>query len=374
MTLEEVKKKIHRINKEKKQGVLHYLPFPDRLSRLDNLVGGIGKETNLIITSISGGSKSTLMYDLLINSSKELLDTYSDINVKITLFINILEESVESMQLREIVSRLSSKNINLNVKDLEGRKLDSFSEQIMNTIDECIGEIEIENQEYSEKLSVNWLSEPNGFGLYKKVREYAAQNGKFYLDNKEVFSTNNQHPKFDKYIPNNPNELVIVASDHIKLYSSESGKSWYESLEYFSQIYCRRIMNLKFGYATVNVQQQSSASEAIVFDNKGKVIIENTYPTLNKLGDITTTQRDATVALGIHNPLKYGVKKQVIGGLSIDYEAFREKGFEIRNIHILKNRFGGLEGSRLPCIVDYKTRKFYQLPKTQVEVDALLNN
>lgn len=380
MTLEEVQKKLHKINEEKKQGVLHYLPFPDRLSRLDNLVGGIGKQSYTIISSVSGGSKSTLMYDLTINSAKELLNTYSDLNVKYTFFINILEESVESMQLREIVSKLTSKGINLNVKDLQGRRLQHLSDEVMNLVDTSIDEIKQETEEHSDKLTINWISEGNPFGFYQIVRDYAAKNGNFYKDNKEVPIVVNKNgysvPKseYDTYIANNPNEIVIGVSDHLKLYGAESGKSWYETVEYFSQIYCRRILNLKLGYAIINVQQQASSSEAILFDKNGKIILENTYPSFQKLGDITITGRDATVGLGIHNPWKYGCKKQVIGGLTIDYEAFKEKGIEIRNIHILKNRLGGMEGAVLPCRVDYQTRKFYQLPKTQEGIDALLSN
>ena len=126
----------------------------------------------------------------------------------------------------------------------------------------------------------------------------------------QILSGNKKTAKYDNYVANDTNEIVVVVSDHLKLYSAESGQSWYDSVEKFSQIYCRRIMNLKFKYAVVNVQQQASASEAILFDNKGKPIIANTYPSMQKLGDITTTQRDTVTGLGIWNPHKYGVKKQ----------------------------------------------------------------
>lgn len=372
MAYSDLRQKIVNTNEEKKKGILHYLPFPDRLSRLGNLIGGIGKEDYMLITSISGGSKSTLMYDLTVNSVKELLDTYPDIDIKVTMFINILEESVESMELREIVGRLSNKGHNINIRDLQGRRMESFDDHMMSVIDDTITELEMETEYYSEKLSINWMSVGNPFGFYKAIREYLTENGKYFLDGEEVLASKDKHPKFDKYIPNNPKELVIVISDHLKLYSAESGKSWYESVEYFSQIYCRRILNLKYGAAVINVQQQASASEAIIFDRNGKPIIANTYPSLQKLGDITTTQRDSVVGLGIWDPHRYNVSKEVIGGLSIDYNAFREVGKQVRVLSILKNRFGGMEGARLPCIVDYSQRKFYQLPKTQAELDDLL--
>ena len=346
------------------------------MSRLGELLGGIGKEDYYLLTAGSGVGKSTLMYDFVNNFPKEFLDTYDNIDIKLTVFVNMLEESVKTLTMRAIIGKLSAKGIDLNLRDLQGRRLTPIDDYVISEIIEASESLELERKHYSDKYNVYYSDIGNPFGFYKSVRNYLAKSGKY-------FDANNNEVSFSKilkgevpdysYKPNNPKELIIVVSDHLKLYSAESGKKWYDTLEYFSQIYCRRILNLKYGCAVINVQQQASASESIIFDKNGKPIIENTYPTTHNLGDITTTQRDATIILGVWNPHKYGVEKDTVAGLSIDYAAFKRKGMPIRVIKPLKNRDGN-EGGTLVCWVDFKTRKFYQLPKTQEGIDALLSN
>jgi len=373
---------IKKINEEKKKGIVHFLPFPDRMSRLGKVLGHVGKEDYFLISAASGVGKSTFMYDMVQNYAREFLDTYDEnIDMKITVFVNILEESVSSLLLRSIVAKLSEKGIDLSVRDLNGRRLESIDNKIMSVVEDSVQELEVERVSYSDRFNIHWSDIGNPFGFYNLVRDYFAKNGTYYNDKGQkiplIKDKNGMlRPKdiYGKYVPNDSKELVIVVSDHLKLYSSESGKSWRDTIEYFSQIYCRRILNLHYGAAVINVQQQASASEAIIFDRNGKPIIPNTYPTTQNLGDITTTQRDATHILGIWNPHKYSVEKEVVGGITYDYAAFQRKGMPIRIIFPLKNRGGPGEGSKLICWVDFKTRKFYQLPKTQSEVDALLNN
>jgi len=366
---------IKRIQAEKRQGILHYLPIPDRLSRLAKVLPGIGKQDYLTITGNTGSAKSTFMRDIVDNYVMDLHNTYGNqLKFRYKFFVNILEESVEDIKYIQLMREMLEKhNIKITRKDLTGRTLGVIPDEVLEKLIECADVMEAKKEEFKDYYEVSYYSIGNPFGFYNEVRKYAHNNGKFVDKNgNKVKYQKNKAFVYDRYIPDNPYEIVVVITDHIGLYTKEGKNTWYETLEYFSKEYCRRQINLNYGYAVINVQQQNSQAEQALFDNKGNLIVESTFPRRDSLGNITITNRDATTMLGLWNPYINGVDNLKIGQVNYPFAALQAAGKECRVLSILKNRHGGFEGKKLPIYFDFSNGKAYQLPTTEKEIEALI--
>jgi hypothetical protein len=177
----------------------------------------------------------------------------------------------------------------------------------------------------------------NPYGIYKELNSYALANGKEVKKDKHIFDNSTGEIKetikvFDHYVPNNPNEYVLIIIDHISLINTEKGKDLHESITKLSSHDLITLRN-RFGYIPVVIQQQASDKEKQQFTFKGQSIESKLEPSLDGLGDNKLTQRDANLVLGLFAPNRYGIEEH--------------KGYKItqlqdyyRNLSVLKNRDG----------------------------------
>lgn len=344
-----------KIQEDKKSGKWNYIPFVS-LPRLSAIVPGIIKGVGYLLGASSGVGKSQLARFLFIEEPLAFLKKYPDSGLSVKIIFNALEETEDEILDILIARRMKTEyNIDISVMELNGNDAHYVPDHILTKIAEC--------EDYFSELSkhLEIVDIGNTYGFYKHVREYARRNGKFYRHGVEVVIPEgadwSKH-NWDSYTPNNPNEIVIVISDHIWLYSANTGQgeSKYQTLENFSAQYCRRIMNNKFGYATVNIQQFFVASEMQQFDNKGKTIVAKIEPSIESFGDIKILIRDHLVVFGLFSPARHNLEEY--------------RGYDInklddnfRGLFILKNRKGKGENKFIPLYFDGAINKFEELPK-----------
>lgn len=187
---------------------------------------------------------------------------------------------------------------------------DKFSSQYDNYIleDSLLKELEdlqpiidefLENVEIIDNIR-------NGYGIYKYCVDYAEQNGIYTYktidwkeDNGEIV------PKevVDQYVPNNPDEVVIVITDHLSLIFPEKGQTLHEAMGHFSSNRCLKLRD-RFKMLVINVQQQAQAQEGV--ENKKANML---LPSHNGLADNKLTGRDVDFMFGLFSPSRFNFKE-----------------------------------------------------------------
>jgi hypothetical protein len=198
----------------------------------------------------------------------------------------------------------------------------------------------------------------NPTGIYKYVKNYAEENGKFV-----------QKDEYTKiYIPNNPNEIVIVVEDHLGLTKIEKGMtSKKEAIDKVSEYnqWFRDVL----GYSPVPVSQLTRNLSNPAFQK-----MDSFEPTIDDIKESGRPGEDSDVVISIFDPARfktndvsYNAQKFIDTSNGANY---------FRSIKILKNTYG--EDS-IRCGMGFQgaTGIFKELPKSKemdnFEFESLFN-
>lgn len=350
-----------RKNKDvKDNGGFNSIPFG--ITSLDKFVPGIMKGTMYKVTASSGVGKTQIAKHLFVNQPYRFVKANPHLRIKLKIFYFALEESQTEFMATLICNRLQEV-YGIRITPLALKSMGSYH------LDDTVYEKVILCREYFRELEqaieiVDYISNP--FGMYKYVRDYARANGRFYFKGVEV---NPEVPgtMYDTYTANDPNEWVIVVSDHISLLQAEQKDTLFLAMQKWSAEYCRKQITKHFNYAVANIQQQAADKERLEFTNTGQSIETKLEPSLDGLGDCKVTGRDDMVIMGLFAPDRYEIEKHLgydIGLLKDNY----------RSLSILKNRYGP-PNVKIPLYFDGGTNTFKQLPEVGTEeLGRIYNN
>ena len=161
----------------------------------------------------------------------------------------------------------------------------------------------------------------NPTGLWKDMLKYANDNGTGIAPDLRFTG--------EDYVPNNPNEYVLVIIDHIGLSLKERGFGTKDTIDKLSEYLI--VLRNKCGYTPIVVQQLNrsiSSTDRLKFDRL--------EPQLSDFKDSGNTQQDANVVLTLFSPHKYEMKSYRGYDISRLKDRFRALG-------IAKNRDGEAE-------------------------------
>jgi hypothetical protein len=186
-------------------------------------------------------------------------------------------------------------------------KLDSIFKSyiVENSIVKAIEELKPKIEEFLQM--VEFIDHTrNPFGIYKRVRDYAHANGHYIDKDGNKLNTewiekglNEEAKKIFKYVPDDPDEFVIVITDHISLLTPENNESLHEAMGRFSSNFCLSIRD-RWKYIVVNVQQQAAAQESV--ENAQANMLR---PSANGLADNKLCGRDCDMMLGLFSPFRF---------------------------------------------------------------------
>jgi hypothetical protein len=319
-------KKEFRENKQiRLDGKITAIPWLS-LPKLSTVLPGVQQKRYVICTANSKVGKSKMTDFLYVYEPFDFVNT-TETHIKLKIFYFSLEMSKED-KIKEVVSyklfketgnSISSERLGSVFKDYI---LEDSVEKIIDTYDDFFQKFE---------STVTYIDDVrNPYGIYKYVRDYAIKNGTIIYKTVNIDGINQQLE--DYYIPNNPNEYVIVIVDHLSLLQPEKGMDLWSAIMKFSSEYCIRLRN-RFGYTVVNVQQQSAESDKQVFTLRGDTIVEKLRPSTDGMADCKLTVRDADLVIGLFAPNRYGIKMYSGHDLSKLKDNYRE-------LSILLNRRG----------------------------------
>lgn len=284
----------------REQGKDICIPFP--FPRFSSEIPGIQKGRYVITTANSKVGKTQFTdYMFLYGPYRFTKDTETNIKVRIIYFT--LEMSKED-KVKQAISHFLflQKGIRIHPD-----KMDSiFQNYILE--DPLVQAIEEIKPYVSDFLShVTFIDHTrNPYGIYKAVREYAHANGHYIDKEGNTLNThwiekglNEEGKKIFQYVPNDPDEFVIVITDHVSLLTPEDGGTLHEAISKFSSNYCIHMRD-RWKYIVVNVQQQAAAQEGV--ENAAANMIR---PSANGLGDNKLTGRDCDMMLGLFAPIRF---------------------------------------------------------------------
>lgn len=157
-------------------------------------------------------------------------------------------------------------------------------------------------------------------GLYAVCKEWSKKFGTY-----QETETDSEYVKVN-YIPNNPQQYLIVCVDHIKLLSISSGHTSKQEIDEACDylIHFRNKCNF-----TINIVQQLNRN----FKSMERRTSSNSLLGLEDLSDSSGPAQAAETVIGIYHPFREKVSR--CEGYDI-----RQLGDLARLIMILKNRFG----------------------------------
>lgn len=338
MIYKRVKNEIKKNKKIREDGGYTCVPFV-LLKKLGLVVPGIEQEKYYLVTANSKVGKTKLADFLFVYNPYEFVTKYkSDITVKIFYFS--LEVSKEE-KISQYYSYKLYKDYNIIISPeklksrFENYILEDEVEKLLDSLD-----AELENFE-SVVTFIDNIKNP--YGIYKYIREYAYKNGVHYdgqgnkvpvehLMSKDASVRDKANLSIVSYTPNNPNEYVIIITDHVGLLHPEKGGTPWETIFAFSSKYCLAMRD-RWRYIPVIIQQQASDQEKQQFTFKGDSVIAKLRPSPDGLADCKLTQRDVNTMFGLFAPHRYKID---------NYEGYKisELGDNYREFSVMLNRNG----------------------------------
>jgi hypothetical protein len=315
-------------------------------NRLNKYIG-IRKRIMTLVFGASGSGKTAYVHSAyILNPYDHYMETKDKSGIKFKVILFSMERSKVY-----ILAKWLSRKIFLDTGNLI-------------PIQKMLGwwDIKLTKEEHNLILEFEWYIKgllevvdivegaQNPTGIYKYVKNYAEENGKF-----------EQKDEYTKiYIPNNPNEIVIVIEDHLGLTKVEKGmSSKKEAIDKVSEYnqWFRDVL----GYSPIPVSQLTRNLSNPAFQK-----MDSFEPTIDDIKESGRPGEDSDVVISIFDPsrfktndVSYNVQKFIDTSNGANY---------FRSIKILKNTYG--EDS-IRCGMGFQgaTGIFKELPKSK-EMDT----
>lgn len=270
--------------------------------------------------------------------------------IKLKIFYNSLEMDLESKIVQGISKRLFHRyGLIVPHNQILSLSRNRLSDEIYKKIATL--------KDYFEQMNdmVVMTDEQLGpRGIMHQLTAYAEESGRVITKPVRMRNPRTGETKieqiFDRYVPNNPNEYVIVITDHLAELDTSENKSIKEAIEEHSDN--MRIVRNRYGFIPVDIQQQSSAQESLDHFKAKKL-----EPSTEGLGESKLTQRKVNVILGLFNPAAHEIK--TYRGYDIT-----KMGDHYRNLSIIRNR-NGMAGINVGLYFNGAVNYFEELPKAE---------
>ena len=317
-------------------------PFP----RFSEDFIGLEKHQVITVTSVTKGGKSQFCsFTFLFHPILYAFQNPDKVRVKV-LYFN-LEETQERVVERFMSYLLyRTKGWRISPTALRSTK-NVLPEEVMRALENDYGDI----MKFFED-NVIFSSTGNPTGIYKECRQFMEERGQtFYksYQKQNEFGQMEEKKQFDYYIPNDPDEYVIIFIDHISIIDCEKGMNLKQSMDKLSE-YLSKYMRNRYHCTPIIVQQQAMEVEGITarINNQDEA-------TVASLGDSKYTARDSNIVLSLNSPFR--TKKSYVEGY--DITKFKDN---IRFLKVLINRDGQM-GGICPLFFDGAVCNFEELPR-----------
>ena len=200
-------------------------------------------------------------------------------------------------------------DIKVDSQELHSLREKSLDESLISKLDTVQKEIDLILEDCEILDSVY-----NPTGIYKWARGITAKYGEHHNKNMvftDEHGNQTNQEVYSHYTLNDPNVQFLMIVDNLNNLAQEmrSGVllSERETINMWTRTYCRLQITKHWQWSVINIIQQSSDSESVVYNNRGEVIIDKVKPSLSGLGNSKECQRDHLIVIGLFAPDRYGI-------------------------------------------------------------------
>jgi hypothetical protein len=323
------------------------IAIPWSLSKLSTVIPGVERSKYYLISASPKGGKTQLAdYLFVLEPIEWYIRTKPKIKLKILYFS--LEMSKESKILQAISYKLN-KDYNISIAPQHLRSTFGgyiLEEKILTVINSTEFQVWLKQFE----AIVTYIDDTRSpSAIHHFVKSYAEKHGKYIIE-KDIVKD---------YIPNDPDEHIIIVCDHLSLLSPDNGDTLHNAMYKYSAYHCLEFRD-RFKYTVVNVQQQSADSSKQQFNFRGDSIIEKIRPSTEGLADMKLSARDINTMISLFNPFAYNIE---------EYENINLNriGRWHRELFINVNR-DGLSNIQLQLYFNGAVNEFMELPRPMDEI------
>lgn len=258
--------------------------IPMGFHRLNKYVG-IRKRIMTTVLGATGTGKSALVHNAYILQPFDFIRKNPKLNVKMKAILFSMERS-KIYILAKWLSReiFLSQGILIPLQKLLGWwdiKLTKDEHDLVLLYKDYMGELE----EFCDIIE----SAQNPTGIYKYVKKYATEHGKF--EKIDEFTT--------VYIPDDPNEIVIPIVDHYGLTKVEKTMSKKEAIDKLSEYL--QIFRDSYGYSPVGVSQINRELGSAM----NRKLSDTLEPTIDHIKESGAPGEASDVVISLFQPSKY---------------------------------------------------------------------
>jgi hypothetical protein len=317
--------------------------------RLDEFICGVQKSRyDLIFAQEKAGKSSFVTSAYILNPYSILKKIDKEHNLKVFYFS--LEMSKNAILSKWFADRLYTEyKILIDPNIILGKKKGILPDYIYD-------KLKLIASYYEEMLatSVTIIDESlNPTGIYKAICKYAEENGR--IENK-------------RYIPNNPDQTVIIIIDtagNLKTEKVEGVSNLKSTIDKMSEY--NRFFRNKFNYTPVMVMHANRGLSDYAREKGGDV-----YPKSSDIKESGQPIQDCNLCMCVFDPTPFLDRpsidiKDICGG----YDPYKLNR-RFRSIGILTNRDGD-SFVKTGMVFIGETGRFYELPKTSDMNDTVYN-
>lgn len=338
------------------EGKNNTIPFP--IKGLEDYLE-VAKNTMYVLAGSTGSGKSTITVEVFITGViKWYLEQKknSDLDIKVSIMYFGMERK-QVMLTAKLLSRFifEEQGIEISAKKILGRTRDKLSsdEQVL-----VKRYAEIFKQWQQDELFMCSEGAKNPTGIKMFIDNFAERHGKINKRGDGVLDDRT-------YVPNHPNHIVLVITDHLALLKSQKDNTTgqrKQRLDLFSET--MRTARDLYGFSPVIVQQLNRSISDI-----NRLKLGDTLPKLSDFAETSDTQNDADVAIALLDPWR-------VLGNDADEDILRYKLKKLkdnkgrkfyRSMHILKNTYGA-DGISIPLAFHPVYGIFKKMPKLAQEM------
>lgn len=318
----------HQIQVARK-GKAGVIPVP--YSRVGDYID-IAKNTMYLIGGESGSAKSTMVDDMfLIHPIKWYLNNKTE-DIKLSVIKFGMERKQYNYSARWI-SRLifEEQGIEIHPKKILGRnpryRMTEYEYNLVMEYYRILDKWEEDDVLICHENSKN----PTGIAIY--LDAFAERHGVITHKDKEDKSMENILTN-KKYVPNHPNHIVLVITDHIGILAPEQDSKTKSQIDKHS----RTSQNARdiYGFSPVEIQQLNRSLSDVHRQRMGDLV-----PKLSDFADSSSTQQNADVVMAIFDPFRHAINGDPGSDAGYQLSKFKDDKFRTyyRSLHILKNSF-----------------------------------
>lgn len=337
--------------------------IPIHYDRLKDYIE-IAKNTMYVLGGETGSAKSTCAHDLFLIRPIQWYLKNKTPDIKLSVIYFGMERKQYNYSARWI-SRLifEEQGIVMSAKKILGRtKKDQLTDKEFELVQEyykVLDEWEKDDILIAHQGSKN----PTGISLY--LEAFAKKHGTIHQKDKEERNIDNIL-ETKTYVPNHPNHIVLVITDHIGILAPEKTTiNDKGQIDKFSR--CMRESRDLYGFSPVIIQQLNRNLADVTRQKLGDLV-----PKLSDFAGSSSTSHDSDVIIALFDPYRHTIGGELGKDNGYDLKRLKDDKFRTyyRSLHILKNSFDS-SGFQFPIALEPQMGMMKILPRKDQITDDI---